>query len=47
MKTGKQLLQTGMTRGERDNSEDAVLNRAIEEIRKNFFAKLSQPKKNG
>ena len=47
LKTGKQLLRTGLLQGERDNSEDGVLNRVMEEIRRNFFAKPSQPKKNG
>jgi hypothetical protein len=47
LKTGKELLRTGLSRGERDNSEEGVLNRAIEEIRRNFFAKPSPPKKSG
>lgn len=47
LKTGKELLRTGLSRGERDNSEDAVLDRAIDEIRRSFFAKPSAAKKNG
>ena len=47
LKTGKRLLRTGLLQGERDNTEDAVLNRAIEEIRKNFFTLPPSSKKNG
>lgn len=44
-KSGKLLFRTGLQEGDKDNSEDKVMERAMEDIRKAFFPNPSSSKR--